>query len=125
MPPGPAGNDALIGNGSTDILLGAEGDDFQVGGAGNDALLGFAGSDFLVGQGGTDHLNAGEGDDQSFSRDGVAEAVTCGPGTDSALVDSIDTQPAADCETFTPGAAALQQELDRRLEALRRATGGR
>jgi Ca2+-binding RTX toxin-like protein len=125
VPPGPAGNDALIGNGGTDLMFGAEGNDFEVGGAGNDIMLGVGGSDFLVGQGGADNLNAGEGNDQAFSRDGVAEAVTCGLGTDTALVDPIDTQPAADCETFTPGAAALQQELDRRLEALRLATAGR
>ena len=81
--PGPAGNDALVGNGGNDLLLGAEGNDFEFGGAGNDLLLGVAGNDFLVGQAGADNFNAGEGNDRNFARDGVAEPITCGPGTDS------------------------------------------
>ena len=119
--PGPAGNDAIVGNGGTDLMFGAEGNDFLVGGAGSDTLLGFAGSDYIVGQGGTDNHNGGEGNDQVFSRDGVAEAVICGLGTDSALVDSIDTQPAGDCETFSAAAAAAAQRvLDRKLRSLER-----
>jgi Ca2+-binding RTX toxin-like protein len=106
VPPGPAGNDALIGQGGNDVMLGAEGADLGVGGPGNDVILGAAANDFIIGQGGGDALNAGEGDDQAFSRDGVAEAVTCGPGTDSVLADPIDTQPGADCETFNTAAAA-------------------
>jgi Ca2+-binding RTX toxin-like protein len=123
VPPGPAGNDAFIGNGGNDLMIGAEGNDFQVGGAGNDTLLGVGGADYLVGQVGVDTHNAGEGNDQAFSRDGVAEAVVCGPGTDSALVDPIDTQPAADCETFSAAAAAAaaaQRTLDRKLSRLSR-----
>ena len=119
--PGPAGNDAIVGNGGTDLMFGAEGNDFLVGGAGSDTLLGFAGSDYIVGQGGVDNFNAGEGNDQNFARDGVAEAVTCGLGTDSALVDPIDTQPAGDCETFSAAAAAAaERSLDRKLRSLER-----
>jgi Ca2+-binding RTX toxin-like protein len=100
--PGPPGNDAFIGSGGNDLLLGAEGNDAQFGGVGNDTLLGQDGNDFLVGEAGTDNHNGGPGADQVFSRDGAAEAIFCGAGVDSALVDAIDTQPLADCETFTP-----------------------
>jgi DNA-binding beta-propeller fold protein YncE/Ca2+-binding RTX toxin-like protein len=120
--PGPAGNDALIGNDGNDLLLGAEGIDLEVGGGGNDMLLGFAGGDFIVGQAGADNYSTGEGDDRNFSRDGVAEAITCGPGADSLTADAIDTEPAGDCETISTAKAAAkraQRSLRRtlRLEA--------
>ena len=48
------------------------------------------GGDLLIGESGADNFNAGGGNDSNFARDGVAEAITCGAGTDSALVDAID-----------------------------------
>jgi Ca2+-binding RTX toxin-like protein len=107
--PGPAGNDALIGNGGNDLLLGAEGNDFEVGGAANDLLLGAGGNDFQVGEAGTDNFSAGEGNDRSFARDGVAEPVSCGPGTDSLNADAIDTIAAGECETVTTARAAAKR----------------
>jgi DNA-binding beta-propeller fold protein YncE len=104
--PGPAGNDALVGNGGNDVLLGAEGNDFEAGGAGNDVLVGAAGSDFLAGQTGADNFSAGDGDDRSFAKDGVAETIACGTGTDSLHADPIDTTPANDCETISNAKAA-------------------
>jgi Ca2+-binding RTX toxin-like protein len=103
--PGPAGNDALVGNGGNDLLFGAEGNDFEAGGAGNDLLLGAAGNDYIIGQTGADNFNSGEGDDKNFARDGVAEPITCGPGTDSAQADATDTEPAGDCETLSTARA--------------------
>jgi Ca2+-binding RTX toxin-like protein len=107
--PGPAGNDALVGNGGNDLLLGAEGNDFEAGGAGNDLLLGAAGADFLAGQTGTDNFNAGDGDDRSFAKDGLAESITCGAGTDTLAADTIDTTPAGDCETISNASAAARR----------------
>ena len=61
------------------------------------------GNDLLVGEGGTDTLSAGDGNDNNLARDGVAEAVICGVGTDSLTSDTIDTTPANDCETVSSG----------------------
>ncbi len=98
--PGPAGNDVLAGSGGNDLMLGAEGNDFEFGGAGNDVLLGAGGNDLLVGESGVDNFSAGDGNDTNFARDGVAEAIICGIGTDNVTADAIDTAPAGDCETF-------------------------
>ena len=98
--PGPAGNDVLAGSGGNDLMLGAEGNDFQAGGSGNDVLLAAGGNDLLVGESGVDNFSAGDGNDSNFARDGVAEAIICGIGTDSVTADAIDTAPAGDCETF-------------------------
>ena len=84
-------------------------------------MLGVAGNDFIVGQAGVDNFNAGEGNDRSFARDGVAEAVTLWAGDGQPLVDTIDTQPAGDCETFSAAAAAAaERSLDRKLRSLER-----
>jgi Ca2+-binding RTX toxin-like protein len=101
--PGPAGNDVLLGAGGFDIMLGAEGNDWLLGGADVDVLAASGGNDILIGEAGPDSFNAGDGNDSSFSRDGIAEAITCGLGTDNLTSDPVDTAPAGDCETITPG----------------------
>ena len=101
--PGPPGNDAYFGSGGNDLMLGAEGNDSLFGGADNDVLLAGAGNDGLLGEGGADNFSAGDGDDSNFARDGVAEAIICGIGTDSVTADAIDTEPAGDCESFSTG----------------------
>ena len=73
------GNDTLLGNGAANVL---------VADAGNDTLDGGAGTDQLFGNAGNDTLNA---------RDGVADGVDCGDGSDVAVVDSIDIV-AVNCE---------------------------
>ncbi len=98
--PGPAGNDVLLGSGGTDLLFGAEGNDIEFGGAGNDILLGVGGNDILVGEAGVDNFNDGDGNDSNFARDGVAEAISCGIGTDGVQADATDI-PAADCENVS------------------------
>lgn len=69
---GGSGDDTLIGSPATELL---------VGGAGNDAIDGGDGSDVLVG---------GAGDDTIAVRDGTADILSCGDGTDSAVVDPLD-----------------------------------
>ena len=101
--PGAPGNDVLAGLGGADLLLGAEGNDWTVGGSENDVLLPAAGNDLLVGDAGADAFNAGDGNDINLSRDGTAEAILCGTGTDSVTGDPIDTTPAGDCETISSG----------------------
>ena len=101
--PGPAGNDVLVGVGGADLLLGAEGNDWVVGGDDNDVLLAAGGNDLLVGDTGVDNFNAGDGNDTNLARDGIAEAILCGAGTDSLTGDPTDTTPAGDCETISSG----------------------
>lgn len=77
-----------------------------IGGGGADTLLGDARANALTGGEGADHLEGGEGvdtlvgdagDDTIVSRDGVADAVSCGAGADTVIADPADTI-AADCE---------------------------
>ncbi len=51
----------------------------------------------IEGGAGGDSLNAGDGNDTLRAADGEPDTVNCGPGSDSATVDSIDTVN-ADCE---------------------------
>src|SRR4051794_7748657 len=69
---GGSGDDTLVGGPATELL---------VGGAGNDTIDGGDGGDLLVGAAGDDTITA---------RDGVADVVSCGDGTDTALVDQLD-----------------------------------
>lgn len=58
------------------------------GGDGNDTLDGLAGNDSIYARGGDDTVNA---------RDGYADRVSCGDGTDTAIVDTLD-HVAPSCE---------------------------
>ena len=63
-------------------------------------LVANGGNDVLIGQAGVDNFSAGDGNDTNFARDGVAETISCGTGTDGVTADAIDT-PAADCENVS------------------------
>src|SRR4051794_20747671 len=73
------------------------GNDTIVGGAGVNKLVGFAHNDTIDGGAGSDVLDGQTGDDTLRARDGVPDQVTCGPGTDTAQFDQLDTV-AGDCE---------------------------
>jgi Ca2+-binding RTX toxin-like protein len=104
--PGPAGNDVFSGGGGADFLLGAEGNDYMSGGDGADVILGNDGNDVLAGGFGADTLSSGAGDDRNLARDGIADTITCGAGTDSVTADTIDKEPAGDCENISAAVAA-------------------
>lgn len=105
------GNDTLDGGGGNDVLAGGGGNDALDGGAGDDALEGGSEDDRLTGGPGKDSFSGDfsgsfnqtiVGNDAIFARDGVAESVSCGPGADTAQVDTIDTvagDPQNGCET--------------------------
>ncbi len=63
---------AITGNASANVLSGDAGNDGINGGAGNDTLNGFGGNDTID------------------ARDGFADRVTCGAGTDTVLADTLD-----------------------------------
>jgi hypothetical protein len=73
------------------------GDDTLVGGASANTLVGGAGSDTVDGGAGDDQLTGGPGNDTLRARDGFPDVVTCGPGADTAIVDTLDSV-SGDCE---------------------------
>ena len=79
---GGSGDDDLSGNAAANVLRGGEG---------GDTLQGGGGADQLFGEGGNDVLRA---------RDGVADAIDCGPGQDSVTADVADVVD-VDCESVT------------------------
>jgi Ca2+-binding RTX toxin-like protein len=88
----------------TDVenVIGTNLADTLTGSAANNRLDGRGGGDRLVGLLGSDKLFGGSGPDTLNSRDGVADADTCGIGTDTANVDALDTVN-ADCEVVNVG----------------------
>jgi Ca2+-binding RTX toxin-like protein len=73
------------------------GDDAITGGPAANTLDGGPGSDTVDGGAGNDQLSGGPGNDTVRARDGFADVVTCGPGGDTAIVDTLDSV-AGDCE---------------------------
>lgn len=137
---GGAGNDVLTGSPAVNWLYGYGGDDTLVGGPADDVLKGGNNADRLFGQDGGDALDGGAGDDlldggpgadafdgdggfsgadRILARDGTAENINCGAGSDSAVVDASDTtlfSGADGCESVdrsaanTSGPAAVPQD---------------
>jgi hypothetical protein len=103
---GTPGDDRLAGSAAPDLLRGLEGNDTLdggdgtdcvLGGPGDDTLAGGTGNDLLRGDAGADRYDAGPGDDEVYARDGAADVIDCGAGTDRAIVDAADT--VVGCET--------------------------
>jgi Ca2+-binding RTX toxin-like protein len=92
---GLAGDDTLMGGPGNDRIFANRGQDTIYGGPGNDDLWALArgdvhpGSDGAVDQHG-DTLDGGPGDDRFHTRDGEVDRITCGEGSDSALLDTVD-----------------------------------
>jgi hypothetical protein len=93
---GLGGNDRLVAYDGNDTIEGGDGDDYLEGGFGNDVLTGGAGVDMFQGDRTETNVFA-VGNDQIFARDGVAEQVSCGLGSDRAEVDNRDVVDAS-CE---------------------------
>lgn len=83
-------DDVIRGRGGNDRILGLGGGDDLAGGAGADRVEGGSGPDRLTGGPGADRLVGGSGADRIEARDGVRDAVSCGPGRDVARVDRGD-----------------------------------
>jgi hypothetical protein len=89
---GRKGADTIRGRQGNDTLRGGPGDDILVGGQGDDVLLGGKGNDTLTGSADADQLSGDAGNDSFFARDGEADILDGGGGTDSARVDAdLDT----------------------------------
>lgn len=110
--PDGIGNDGAVGEGDdieTDIesSAGGSGNDHLTVNAAGGMLTGGAGADTLEGSAAADVLDGGEGNDtfiprggpdEVFSRDSVAENVSCGDDADSVTADFADVV-GTDCET--------------------------
>jgi hypothetical protein len=109
--PANTGPSTLIGNGGDDRLIGNDFDDTVDGGAGTDHVEGGMGNDSVTGGPGQDTIYGDAtassctwyscqipfGNDVIYARDGEADNIDCGIGTDKAIVDAIDV--VANCET--------------------------
>ncbi len=95
---GGSGNDTLIGNSSANFLDG---------GAGNDAIAGLLGNDTVTGGLGIDTVLGNEGNDFLFAKDGIADAINAGTGTDSAQVDTSPKDVATAAATVSNPVSAL------------------
>ena len=90
---GPS-NDTLTGSADANLLEGGPG-------SGSDVINGLGGPDVIAGGFAFDTLNGASGNDRIHSRDDLTDNVDCGPNTDWAEADSVDTL--ANCENvFNP-----------------------
>lgn len=107
---GGGANDGQVGEGDdaggdVERVDGGSGDDALTGTGGPDQLYGGPGADALDGAGGSDVLAGGLGDDTLRARDGAADLVSCGDGSDAAVVDQLDA--ADSCEAVDAAAVAV------------------
>jgi RTX calcium-binding nonapeptide repeat (4 copies) len=109
---------SLSGGGGNDKLSAFDYDDTVDGGAGNDTLTGGYGNDTITGGPGRDTIYADvssttcsyiqcrlpQGNDTVDARDGEADQIDCGVGTDTVYMDAVDTAGTS-CETVVKGGA--------------------
>ena len=92
---GGKGDDIQDGGAGNDVIFANLGQDTSFGGGGNDVLWALARGDVHPGPGGEvdqvgDTLDGGAGNDVFRTRDGEVDRITCGPGSDRALLDEVD-----------------------------------
>jgi hypothetical protein len=110
---------------------GGEGDDRLEGGLGADELRGGSGNDVIAGGEGADVLDGSVGDDLIRSRDGQADTLACGEGSDTLEHDSADESALGqllDCESRSmadPAPDSAAPELEFRGPARQRLRRGR
>jgi hypothetical protein len=109
-----AGDDVVISGGTADTLAGEAGDDRLEGGAGADEISGGAGRDRLVLGPDVDTADAGAGADVVDARDGSADTVDCGSGTDRLLADWLDAAVPS-CERLRRGDTSPRAAVGARI----------
>jgi Ca2+-binding RTX toxin-like protein len=92
---GGPGNDVQHGGAGNDRIYANRGADETFGDDGDDNLWALARVDVTPGPGGAvdqagDTLDGGNGNDTLHTRDGELDRITCGPGNDTALLDTVD-----------------------------------
>jgi len=101
---GGSGTSTLMGGGSATMLAAGAGQTTMTAGGGNTTFTGGPGPSTMTGGNGHNAFNGGSGDETIDSRNGVAEQVGCGAGSDQVVADPDDTV-AADCEQVDRGTA--------------------
>jgi hypothetical protein len=103
---GGPGNDTINGTTSPEAIVGSAGSDTIDGNAGNDAICGGSGNDTLTGGTGQDQIFGDAGNDTVLAKDGVADTIDCGPGTDTAQFDhGLDTVTGCEIDADAPPGA--------------------
>jgi Ca2+-binding RTX toxin-like protein len=107
---GRGGTDDLEGGGGRDTIDGGAGDDMIDGGFGDDVITGGPGRDMISadragGDCGPIWCTEPYGNDVVYARDGEADSISCGWGTDRVVADPQDVV-ASDCEQVDRGAPA-------------------
>jgi hypothetical protein len=92
------GTDSVAGDDGDDVITTGAGDDQVNAGDGDDEVDAGLGNDVVEAGLGADAVAGGDGDDDLRARDGIADAVRCGAGTDTVEADTLD-DVALDCET--------------------------
>lgn len=85
------------GDAGGDVIAGSPYFDHLEGGPGRDTIKAGEGNDLLIGGLGADNMNAGSGSDVVEARDGISDAVKCGPSSDYVYADAVDLVE-KDCE---------------------------
>ena len=105
------GDDRVVGEDAAETIDGGTGDDYLEGGKGHDTLTGGPGKDTIYGDDTDASCNADYvescvlyGNDTIQVRDGEADQVDCGAGTDKVVADGADVV-SPNCETVERGAA--------------------
>ena len=103
---GLGGDDVITGMDYVETIDGGAGNDKLEGGLNHDVITGGPGRDTLYGEGDGNYCGIYEckvpfGNDTINARDGEADQVDCGVGTDTAIVDALDT--VANCEKVDVG----------------------
>ena len=109
------GDDKVVGEDAVEEIDGGDGDDYLEGGKNHDVLTGGPGRDTIYGDDTDASCNADHvescvlyGNDEIRARDGEADQVDCGAGTDRVIADAADVV-AANCETVErPGGPETQ-----------------
>jgi Ca2+-binding RTX toxin-like protein len=105
------GNDQVTGGSRDETIDGGPGDDRLEGGFGNDTITGGPGRDVINADMSASQCGVFQsctvpfGNDTVDVRDGEADQVVCGPGTDVVKADAVDTI-GPDCETVDRAGAA-------------------
>ncbi|MDW5597247.1 calcium-binding protein [Conexibacter stalactiti] len=124
------GNDTVTGGNSSETIDGGAGDDRLEGGFGDDTIVGGAGRDTIVGDKSASQCGLFEscsmpiGNDTIDVRDGVADSVSCGVGTDRVIADAADTI-APDCETVERPAVVAPPRAETPRDSTPRGTAPR
>ena len=96
----PSGTGTTFALDSVENGQGSVQTDTLIGDGGPNELDGGIGNDTLTGGGGADELLGGNDADQIFARDGVADTVDCGTGTDNAQTDRLSLDSVTGCEAL-------------------------